>query len=82
MALMRRSLRCMCARLTVRDIQAQLLELYGVEVSPSLISTVTDEVQEEVKTWQQRPLEKVYPIVYLDAFMKKWSRRYPMVVKS
>lgn len=53
--------------LTVRDIQAHLQELYGVEVSPGLISTVTEEVQEEVKAWQQRPLDKIYPIVYLDA---------------
>lgn len=57
--------------LTVRDIQAHLAEMYGVEVSPGLISTVTDEVLEEVKGWQQRPLEKLYPIVYLDALVVK-----------
>ena len=57
--------------LTTRDIQAHLAEMYGVEVSPGLISTVTDEVLEEVKTWQQRPLEKLYPIVYLDALVVK-----------
>lgn len=57
--------------LTVRDIQAHLQEMYGVEVSPGLISTVTDEVLEEVKVWQQRPLEKLYPIVYLDALVVK-----------
>ena len=42
-------------------------EIYGVEVSPDLISTVTDEVQSEVKEWQNRPLTRIYPIVYLDA---------------
>ena len=57
--------------LTVREIQAHLQEMYGVEVSPGLISSVTDEVQEEVKAWQQRPLEKIYPIVYLDALVVK-----------
>src|SRR4029450_2941999 len=57
--------------LTVREIQGHLAEIYGVEVSPGLISTVTDEVLEEVKAWQQRPLEKLYPIVYLDALVVK-----------
>jgi putative transposase len=57
--------------LTVREIQGHLAEIYGVEVSPSLISAVTDEVQEEVKVWQQRPLDKIYPIVYLDALTVK-----------
>lgn len=52
---------------TTREIQAQLQELYGVEVSPALISRVTDAVLEEVKAWQNRPLDPVYPIVYLDA---------------
>lgn len=42
-------------------------ELYGVEVSASLISEVTDGVLDEVKAWQTRPLETVYPVVYLDA---------------
>lgn len=57
--------------LTVRDIQAHLEEMYGVEVSPGLISTVTDEVQEEIKAWQQRPLDKLYLIIYLDALVVK-----------
>ena len=45
--------------------------MYGIEVSPTLISNVTDAVIEEVKTWQARPLEELYPIVYLDALMVK-----------
>ena len=57
--------------MTVRDIQAQLQELYGVEVSPGLISEVTDAVLNEVKTWQNRPLESMYAVVYLDALMVK-----------
>ena len=57
--------------LSTRDIQAQLQELYGVEVSPTLISNVTEAVMEEVKTWQSRPLDRVYPIIYLDAIVIK-----------
>jgi putative transposase len=57
--------------MTVRDIQGHLQDMYGVEVSASLISDVTDSIQEEVKAWQDRPLETLYPIVYLDALMVK-----------
>ncbi len=55
--------------MTVRDMQGHLQEMYGVEVSAALISEVTDSVMEEVKAWQDRPLEALYPIVYLDALM-------------
>jgi putative transposase len=57
--------------LTTRDIQGHLKEIYGVEVSPSLISTVTDAVADEVKIWQNRPLDALYPIVYMDAIRVK-----------
>lgn len=57
--------------MTTREIQSNLLEIYEVEVSPSLISRVTDAVLEEVKAWQSRPLDAVYPIVYLDAIHLK-----------
>ena len=57
--------------MTVRDIQGHLHEMYGVEVSAALISEVTDSVLEEVKAWQDRPLEALYPIVYLNALMVK-----------
>jgi putative transposase len=53
--------------MSVRDIQSQLRELYGTEVAPELISRVTDGVVDELHAWQQRPLDAVYPIVYLDA---------------
>jgi putative transposase len=53
--------------MTTREIQAHLQEIYGVEVSPTLISNVTEAVQEEVRAWQNRPLEPIYPILYLDA---------------
>ena len=55
--------------MTTRDMQAQLQELYGVEVSPTLISHVTEAVMDEVRQWQTRPLEAVYPIVYVDCLM-------------
>jgi putative transposase len=53
--------------MSVRDIQAHLRELYGTEVAPELISRVTDAVLDEMRAWQARPLEAIYPIVYLDA---------------
>jgi putative transposase len=56
---------------STRDIQAQLEDLYGVELSPTLISQVTDAVSDEVKAWQHRPLDRLYPIVYLDALHVK-----------
>ena len=57
--------------LTVREIQAFLGEMYGVEVSPDLISTVTDAVVTEVTAWQARPLEVMYPVVFFDALRVK-----------
>lgn len=57
--------------MTVREIQAHLEEMYGTEVSPTLISSVTDAVIDEVKAWQARPLDAVYPIVYLDCIHVK-----------
>jgi putative transposase len=57
--------------LTVREIQAFLLEMYAVEVSPDLISTVTDAVVAEVTAWQTRPLERLYPVVFFDALRVK-----------
>jgi len=57
--------------MSVREIQGYLLELYGLEVSPALISTITDEVLDEVEQWQRRPLDAMYPIVYFDALRLK-----------
>lgn len=55
--------------MSTRDIQAHFTEVYGVEVSPTFISQVTNAVMEEVTAWQSRPLDAVYPIVYLDALV-------------
>ena len=57
--------------MTARDIQGHIEEMYDSEVSPALISAVTDTVLEEVTSWQSRPLDAVYPIVYLDAIHLK-----------
>lgn len=57
--------------MTVREIQDHLSELYGTEVSPEFISTVTDAVLEEVGAWQNRPLDNLYPILYMDALQVK-----------
>src|SRR5205085_8927077 len=57
--------------MTCREIQAHLQEIYSVEVSPDLISTVTDAVIDEVRSWQSRPLDALYPILYLDALQVK-----------
>src|SRR4051794_19946750 len=57
--------------MTVRDIQGHLEDVYGVEVSPDLISKVTSAVVEDVAAWQNRPLDAVYPMVYLDALVVK-----------
>ena len=57
--------------MTVREIQGHLAELYSADVSPDLISRVTDAVLEEVREWQSRPLDAVYPIVFFDALRVK-----------
>jgi len=57
--------------MSTRDIVATLHELYDVEVSPTLISSVTDHVLEQVREWQSRPLDEIYPIVYLDCIVVK-----------
>lgn len=55
--------------MSTRDIQSHLQEIYQVDISPSLISDVTDAVMDDVRAWQSRPLDEIYPIVYLDALV-------------
>ena len=57
--------------LSTRDIEAHLREIYGVSVGRDLISRVTDAVTDDVRAWQQRPLEDVYPVIFLDALVLK-----------
>ena len=68
--------------MTVRDIQATLLELYHVEVSHSLISKVTEAVNEEVEQWRDRPLEAVYPVVWLDGIVVKVHQDHQVIRKT
>ncbi len=56
---------------STRDIRSHIEDLYGIEVSPELVSTVTDNIQEFVREWQTRPLDALYPILYLDALRMK-----------
>ncbi len=67
--------------MTARDISSELKDLYGVEVSASFISNVTDSVMPEVKAWQSRPLDPIYPIVYLDAIHIKNRNEGPVISK-
>ena len=57
--------------MSTRDIEAHLKELYGVSVGRDLISRVTDAVMDDARAWQSRPLEDVYPVVFLDALVLK-----------
>ena len=61
--------------MSTREITGHLQELYGIEVSPDLISTVTDAVLDEVAAWQQRPLDAVYPLVFLRCDPRQDPRR-------
>lgn len=68
--------------MSMRDIQDHLLEIYGTEVSPELISQVTDKVIEEVTLWQNRSLDTVYPILYLDCLVVKVKENNQIINKS
>jgi putative transposase len=57
--------------MTTREIQAHLEKIYGVDISPTLVSQVTKAVTEDVEQWQNRPLDEIYPIIYLDAIRIK-----------
>ena len=68
--------------MTTRDIQATLQDLYHVDVSPSLISKVTEVVNEEVEQWRDRPLEAVYPVVWLDGLVVKVHHDHQVLNKT
>jgi putative transposase len=62
----------MSGRVTsTREIQGHLRDIYGIDISPDLVSAVTDAVLDEVAEWQNRPLEALYPLVFLDALRVK-----------
>lgn len=68
--------------MSTRDIQEHLKEIYQIEVSPDFISTVTDSVMEAVKEWQNRPLDDIYPILYLDALHVKVKDQGQVINKA
>jgi len=68
--------------MTTRDIQTHLTDLYGVEVSPTLVSNVTDKLLPLIQEWQQRPLAAVYPVVFLDAIHFKVRQEGRVVTKA
>ena len=68
--------------MSVRDIQAELEELYGIDVSPSMISKITDKVMDSAAEWQNRMLDKIYPIVYMDAVHFKVRDEHRIVSKA
>jgi putative transposase len=68
--------------MSMREIQSHLAEMYNTEVSPELISSVTDKVIEDVTAWQNRPLDTVYPILYLDAMVVKVRENNQIINKS
>jgi putative transposase len=68
--------------MSLSDIQIQLEELYGAQISESLISRITDDVMDDVKAWQNRPLEAVYPIVFFDCLVVKVRQDKRIINKS
>ncbi|MGH8078475.1 MAG: IS256 family transposase, partial [Lysobacter sp.] len=68
--------------MTTRDIESALMELYGVTISHALIAQVTDAVLDEARLWQTRPLEAIYPIVWLDGIVVKVQQNKQVINKS
>lgn len=68
--------------MTTREIQGHLQEIYGTEISPALVSAATEAVLAEVRAWQSRPLDSVYPILYLDALIVKVKENGRVINKA
>ena len=64
------------------DIQEQIKELYHLEIATSLVSTITDSVLEEVQAWQNSPLDRLYPIVYMDCLVVKVRENKQLINKA
>ena len=67
--------------MSTRDIEDHLRDIYGIDVSPALISRITDKVLPAVQEWQSRPLDKIYPIVFLDGIVYKVKKDSKVVSK-
>lgn len=68
--------------MSTRDIEDQMKDIYGIEVSPTLVSKVTDKIMPQIAEWQSRPLDRIYPIVYLDAIHFKVRQENRIVNKA
>lgn len=68
--------------MTTRDIQDHLLDVYDVNASPALISKITDVVADEITLWQNRPVDEVYPIVYVDAIRLRVRDKGAVTMKA
>jgi transposase-like protein len=68
--------------LSTRDIEDQMRDIYGVDVSPALVSKVTDRILPQITEWQSRPLDPLYPIVYLDAIYFKVRKDSRVINKA
>ena len=68
--------------LSTRDIEEQMRDIYGIEVSPTLVSRVTDKIMPQVAEWQSRPLDRVYPVVFLDAIHFKVRKDNRIINKA
>ena len=68
--------------MTTRDIQQTLQEIYGIDISPTFISEVTNKIFPEISEWQSRPLEPIYPLVFLDAIHYKVRAEGRIVAKA
>ena len=68
--------------MTTRDIASQVNEIYGMDISPTLVSNITDKVIPMIREWQSRPLETVYPIVFMDAIHFKLRKDNTVISKA
>jgi len=75
-------LSCYARGMSTRDIEAHLLEVYGVKASREMVSNITDVVTDEIEIWRNRPVDEVYPIVYIDGIRIKVRDKGAVTVKS
>lgn len=68
--------------MSTRDIEDHLKDIYGIDVSPTLVSKITDKIMPQILEWQSRPLDKIYPIVYLDAIHFKVRQENRVITKA
>lgn len=68
--------------MSIRDVAEQVKKLYDVEISPELVSKITDKIMPQVTEWQTRPLEAIYPFIFMDAIHYKIRENHQIVTKA